>query len=78
MRPRLWNTAVRQSLRLARRNWWKTPPFLPIPSPAYTEFRAITQYGAPKAIPEIADVIEYLKWCRDWQSTNRIRDGRRG
>lgn len=76
-RPRLWSTAVRQSLRLARQGWWKTPPFLPLPSPAYTAFRMITQYGTPTGTPEIEDVIDYLEWCRDWDSHRRLPIGRR-
>ncbi|MEK7410897.1 MAG: hypothetical protein AAB327_05855 [Actinomycetota bacterium] len=78
VRPRLWRTAVRQCLRLARRGWWKTPPFLPLPSSAYMSFRAITQYGTPTATPEIIDVIDYLEWCRDWDSTNGNPQRRRG
>lgn len=78
VRPRLWATAVRQCLRLARRNWWKTAPFLPLPSPAYTAFRTNTQYGSPIATPEIADVLDYLEWCRDWDSTSGPSDRRRG
>lgn len=77
MRPRLWRTAVRQSLRLARRGWWKTPPFLPLPSPSYTAFRIVTQYGTPTATPVTADVLDYLEWCRDWDSTNGPTKGRR-
>ena len=76
MRPALWITATRQGLRLARRGWWKTPPFLPLPSPAYLEFRITTQYGAANATLEIADVIDYLKWCRDWDSTGGPANGR--
>jgi hypothetical protein len=78
MRPSLWITTVRQSLRLARHDWWKTSPFLPLPSPAYVAFRMVTQYGTPTATPEIADVLDYLEWCRDWDSTNRPEKGRRG
>ncbi len=78
MRPHLWWTAARQSLRLARHDWWRTSPFLPLPSPAYMRFRMVTQYGTPTVAPEMADVIDYLKWCRDWDSTNRPHNGRRG
>ncbi|MEO5973875.1 MAG: hypothetical protein ABIQ38_01540 [Ilumatobacteraceae bacterium] len=77
-RPGLWRTAVRQGLRFARRDWWRTLPFLPLPSPAYLEFRAITHYGNPKATPVIADVLDYLEWCRDWDSTGGARERRCG
>lgn len=78
MRPGLWSAAVRQGFRLARHDWWKTPPFLPLPSPDYIAFRITTQYGSPTATLEIADVIDYLKWCRDWDSTTEPSIGRRG
>ncbi len=78
IRPRLWRTAVRQGLRLARHDWWRTSPFLPLPSPAYLQFRAVTQYGTPMATPVIADVLDYLEWCRDWDSTSGPEKGRRG
>ena len=63
--PGLWLTAVRQSLRLARRGWWRRPPFLPLPDPAYLRFRLETQYGSDRD-PEPADVITYLHWCRSF------------
>jgi hypothetical protein len=62
-RPELWGTAIRQSLRLARRGWWRRPPFLPLPDPAYLRFRLETQYGSDHE-PEAADVVTYLHWCR--------------
>jgi hypothetical protein len=52
---------------------------LPLPTPAYVEFRTTTQYGGTKRDPEIHDIIDYLEWSRDWQSTTRLsRRGRRG
>ncbi|CAN5848967.1 hypothetical protein BH23ACT2_BH23ACT2_08370 [soil metagenome] len=62
-RPTLWATAVIQVARLARPRWWRRPPFLPLPEPAYLRFRLETQYGDDRA-PEPADVIAYLRWCR--------------
>ena len=79
VRPWLWLTAIRQAIRLAPRGWWKQPPYLPLPTPAYVEFRTTTQYGGAKRDPEIHDIIDYLEWSRDWQSTTRLsRRGRRG
>lgn len=70
-RPNLWVVAIRQGLRLAKRGWWKKYPFLPLPGSGYMAFRATTQYGSATATPVIADVIDYLQWCKDWHSTNR-------
>ena len=66
-RPRLWPTAVRQTLRLAPHRWWRRPPFLPIPDRRYLAFRLQTQYGDARHAAEPGDVISYLEWCREWQ-----------
>ncbi|MGH9283762.1 MAG: hypothetical protein ACRD0S_12610, partial [Acidimicrobiales bacterium] len=61
----LWPTAARQTLVLARPGWWRRPPFLPRPDPAYLAFRLETMYGgAGPRSPVPADVVAYLEWCR--------------
>jgi hypothetical protein len=66
-RPGLWRTAVRQSRRMARRNWWSRAPFLPLPGPGYLSFRMETQYGDGAHRPDPQDVIHYLSWCRQME-----------
>jgi hypothetical protein len=66
--PALWPTAARQLHRTARRGWWRRPPFLPLPSTDYVQFRLLTQYG-DAANPTHDDVVSYLRWCRDWPAT---------
>lgn len=65
--PGLWATAVRQAFVLAAPGWWRRPPFLPLPAPDYLRFRLETIYGGEgdQAI-EPADLLEYLRWCRDF------------
>jgi len=65
--PSLWATALRQGWRLVPSGWWRRAPFLPWPSRTYLEFRAVTQYGDISHRPEPDDVLNYLRWCRDWQ-----------
>ena len=67
LRPLLWLTACRQAHRLAGRGWWRRPPFLPVPAPAYARFRALTQYGEPDRPPDLADVVTWLVWARDME-----------
>jgi hypothetical protein len=62
-RPRLWPIAVRQAARVARPQWWKHMPFLPLPDAAYLRFRLETAYGDTLA-PRPADLLSYLEWCR--------------
>lgn len=65
--PTLWPTGVRQAGRLARPGWWRRPPFLPLPASEYLRFRMETAYGgAGDQAPVPADLVTYLRWCRDF------------
>ncbi len=65
--PSLWPTALRQLGRLVPSRWWRRAPFLPWPSKDYLEFRLLTQYGDIRHPIDPADVLNYLRWCRDWE-----------
>jgi hypothetical protein len=65
--PSLWPTALRQWTRLVPPRWWARSPRLPVPSRSYLEFRLVTQYGDISHRPEPEDVLNYLRWCRDWE-----------
>ena len=65
--PSLWATAIRQAARLVPSKWWTRAPYLPVPSRSYLEFRLVTQYGDISHRPEAKDVLNYLRWCRDWR-----------
>ncbi len=65
-RPSLWATALRQARRTTAPGWWKRRPFLPVPSGEYLRFRLLTQYGEADAVPDPADTVAYLEWCRSW------------
>ena len=68
VRPGLWAVSVGQVIRLARRGWWRRPPFLPVPDRAYLAFRMQTAYGGdpPPKYPTVDDVLTYLHWCREF------------
>ena len=72
VRPWLWFAALVQASRLVPRGWWRTSPFLPIPSRDYLEFRLVTQYGGGHGVARGSirseDVVAYLQWCRRWSS----------
>ncbi|MFM7068841.1 MAG: hypothetical protein ACKOYM_05200 [Actinomycetes bacterium] len=71
-RPSLWGTAVRQSVHLAPRGWWRRPPFLPVPDAGYLHFRMVTAYGGDGSTPPTAeDVVAYLRWCKAWPEVAR-------
>ena len=69
-RPGLWRTALRQMRRTAAPGWYRRAPFLPVPSGDYLRFRLTTQYGDPNHRPAPVDVVNYLAWCRQWDSDN--------
>ena len=63
--PALWSTVVRQIRVLARPQWWRHAPYLPVPSASYLRFRLLTAYGGDgTATPSVSDVVTYLRWCR--------------
>ena len=67
--PHLWGTAVAVLFRTARPGWWRSAPFLPLPDAEYLRFRMETQYGGDgTTVPDTADVITYLGWCRRTRS----------
>jgi hypothetical protein len=66
--PSLWVTALRQVRRLARPGWWRRPPFLPLPAPDYLRFRLVTQYGDARHRADEQDVLNYLRWCKQWEA----------
>ena len=65
---RLW-----RDRRCTRRSCWPDrdggaePPFLPLPDRDYLRFRMETAYGgAGDQQPKPADLLTYLRWCRDF------------
>ncbi len=67
---KLCPTVVTQAHRLARPAWWRHRPFLPLPDAEYLRFRLRTGYG-DGGEPTAADVVGYLRWCRDFSRLRR-------
>ena len=74
-RPDLWWTAVRELRNLAPRLWWRSPPHLPVPDRRLWEFRMVTAYGRPDAVPDRTDVVSFLEWCRATSVSRSTRPG---
>jgi hypothetical protein len=64
LRPSLWFTAGRQLRRTVAARWWLRWPFLPLPDATYVRYRMETAYGT-SGVPNAADVMTYLEWCRE-------------
>ena len=60
--PRLAVQLVRVAWRFRRREWYRHPPFLPLPPSEYVRWRMYTAYGDENATPSPDDVVRYARW----------------
>ena len=60
--PTLVPGMLRAAWRFRAREWWRRPPFLPLPPRSYMEWRDHTAYGdeARRATPD--ELERYLHW----------------
>jgi hypothetical protein len=70
-RPRLILPLLSAGWRFRRRGWYRIPPFLPIPTQAYINWRMYTAYG-PAGRPSPDELARYLRWTR-WMNSTRKR-----
>jgi hypothetical protein len=64
-RPRLALDLVRTAWAFRRRDWYRRPPFLPLPDPTYLRWRMYTAYADEQAIPPADDVVRFARWRRE-------------
>ncbi|MEO5511802.1 MAG: hypothetical protein ABIV28_05020, partial [Longimicrobiales bacterium] len=58
--------------RFRRRHWYRIPPFLPVPTPEYMEWRMYTAYG-PDGEPTPIELERYLRWIR-WMNRSATEE----
>lgn len=63
-RPALWVEGARQVNLLAGRRWWRRASRLPLPDLPWARFRLTTQLGTADGVPEPAEIVAWLGWCR--------------
>lgn len=63
--PRLAVDLVRTGWAFRRRDWWRKPPFLPLPDRTYLRWRMYTAYGDELAVPPLRDVVAFARWRRE-------------
>lgn len=56
--------------RFRARDWYRRPPFLPLPPPDYVQWRLHTAYGADGA-PQAAEITRYLRWTARMKKQQR-------
>ena len=64
-RPRAVLWLIRAGWRFRARDWYRRPPFLPLPPPAYMAWRLDTAYGAKDRVPDSDEIQRYLAWT-EW------------
>lgn len=63
--PRLAIDLLRTGWAFRRRNWWREPPYLPVPDRAYLRWRMYTAYASEDAVPPVEDVVRFARWRRE-------------
>lgn len=63
--PRLALDLVRLAWSFRARDWYRRPPFLPLPPREYLRWRMLTAYGDEDAVPPVADVVRFARWRRE-------------
>jgi hypothetical protein len=62
-RPRLVVPLVGAAWRFRARDWYRRPPFLPLPPPGYLAWRLHTAYGDENVAPAATELENYLRWA---------------
>lgn len=62
--PSLAADLLRVAWRFRPRDWYRRPPFLPLPDRDYVAWRMHTAYGDHHAVPPAADIERYARWTR--------------
>jgi hypothetical protein len=65
LNPRLAVDLLRAAWAFRRRDWWRQPPFLPLPDRTYMRWRMYTAYADENAVPPADDVIRFARWRRE-------------
>ena len=63
--PRLALDLLRLTWSFRARDWYRRPPFLPLPDPEYLRWRMYTAYADEAAVPPVDDVIRFARWRRE-------------
>jgi hypothetical protein len=65
LRPRLALDLLRLAWSFRARDWWRRPPFLPLPPREYMQWRMYTAYGDENAVPPVSDIVNFARWRRE-------------
>jgi len=65
VRPRLAVDLLRLAWSFRARDWYRRPPFVPIPPRDYMRWRMFTAHGDEQAIQDVDDVVNFARWRRE-------------
>lgn len=60
--PHLGMDLLRLVWSFRARDWYRKPPFLPLPPAQYIRWRMFTAYGDEEAVPPAEDVVRFARW----------------
>jgi hypothetical protein len=63
--PRLAIDLARLAWSFRARDWYRRPPFLPLPPRDYMRWRMLTAYGDEDAVPTVQEVVRFARWRRE-------------
>lgn len=72
-RPRVIPHLVRAAWVFRARDWYRRPPFLPLPPRSYVRWRMETAYGDPEHVPEAHEIERYTLWTTRMRQLMRRR-----
>lgn len=61
--PALGIALLRIAWRFRSRDWYRRPPFLPLPDRRYLKWRMYTAYGDEDIVPPAEDIARYARWA---------------
>src|SRR5262245_35995616 len=61
--PLLGIALLRIAWRFRRHDWYRRPPFLPLPDRVYLKWRMHTAYGDENIVPPADDIARYARWA---------------
>jgi len=70
-RPARWGGAVRAAWRFAAPRWWRHPPFLPVPDPAWWTMRCEVACGVPDARFDDDEMVGFVRWVSQMRRWTR-------
>jgi len=65
LNPRVAWDLLTLAWAMRRSDWFRVPPFLPLPPAEYLRWRMYTAYGDEHAVPPVRDVLRFARWRRD-------------